>query len=147
MAAGLALHPDKLGEFRRRLNELARHCLKPEQLQPTLRIDAEVTPAELTFDRLVELARLQQTGIGNPPVQLLVRNVTHQRPPQSVGQEKKHSKLWITDGSVTREAIMWGTAESLLPTGHFDLAFTPQLNEFNGLYTIQLKVLDWKTSE
>jgi hypothetical protein len=29
----------------------------------------------------------------------------------------------------------------------FDLAFTPQINEFNGRRMIQLKVLDWKTAD
>jgi hypothetical protein len=26
----------------------------------------------------------------------------------------------------------------------FDLAFTPQLNEFNGRVSVQLKLLDWR---
>jgi hypothetical protein len=28
--------------------------------------------------------------------------------------------------------------------GKFDLAFSPQINEFNGTRCIQLKVLDWR---
>jgi single-stranded-DNA-specific exonuclease len=143
MAAGLSLHPDNLDAFRQRLNDLARRTLKGDQLQPTLRLDAEVTAAELTLERLRELEKLQQTGIGNPPVQLCLRRVTHQRPLQRIGQERRHAKLWVTDGHATREAVLWGVGDGLLPVGRFDLAFTPQLNEFNGSLNVQLKVLDW----
>lgn len=144
MAAGLTVQPDKLDLLRDRLNELARRALKPEQLQATLRLDAEVTPAELSRDRLTELKKLQQTGIGNPPVQFFMRNVTHQKPLQRMGQEKLHAKLWVTDGAATCEAVWWGVGEGALPVGRFDLAFAPQLNEFNGATTVQLKVLDWR---
>jgi len=147
LAAGLSIQADRLDAFRTRLNELARRTLKPEQLQPALRLDAEVAPADLTYARWKELEKLQQTGIGNPPVQLFVRAVTHQRPLQRIGAEKRHAKLWITDGTAMREAIMWGVGDGALPVGRFDLAFTPQLSQFNGSCTIQLKVLDWRPAE
>ena len=138
------IQPDKLDAFRARLNELARRALKPEHLQPSLRLDAEVTIADLTIECVAELGKLQQTGIGNPAVQLVLRDVTHQRPVQRMGPEKKHAKLWVTDGAGTREAVMWSVLDSALPVGRFDLAFSPQLNEFNGATSVQLKVLDWK---
>jgi len=144
MAAGLALKPEQLDAFRTRLNDLARRTLKPEQLQPALRIDADVAFGELTLERLQELARVQQTGAGNPVVQLAVRNVTHQRPPLRMGADRKHAKLWITDGRATCEAVMWNLGENALPTGRFDLAFAPQINEFNGNVSVQLKALDWR---
>jgi hypothetical protein len=28
--------------------------------------------------------------------------------------------------------------------GKFDLAFAPQANDFNGMRSVQLKVLDWR---
>jgi hypothetical protein len=30
--------------------------------------------------------------------------------------------------------------------GAFDLAFAPQVNDFNGRTTVQLKVLDWRAA-
>jgi single-stranded-DNA-specific exonuclease len=146
MAAGLSVRPENLVALRERLNDVARRSLKPEQLQPSIRLDAEVTPSELTVERVAELQRLQQTGIGNPSVQVFARGVTHQRPLQRVGAEKKHVKLWISDNQATREAIWWGAGDGELPVGRFDLAFTPQLHEFNGSCSVQLKVLDWRPS-
>lgn len=144
MAAGVTIHPDKLDAFRARLNDLARRTLKPEQFQPTLRLDAELPAAELTLERVEELQRLQQTGMGNPAVRLVVRDVGHAKPLQRMGADKKHAKLWITDGRKTIEAVLWNAAEGTLPVGRFDLACEPQLNEFRGNITVQLKVLDWR---
>ena len=144
MAAGLSLQPDKVDALRQRLNELARRELKPEDLQPPVRLDAEVGLDEMTLESLGELTRLKPTGQGNPPVQFCARSVTHQRPLQRMGREKQHVKLWVTDGAVTHEAVWWNGGDQSLPVGKFDLAFAPQVNEFNGRRTVQLKVLDWK---
>ncbi len=144
LAAGLSIRPENVEAFRARLNELARRSLRPEDLQPTLHLDAEVDLRELSLERVKELERLQQTGIGNPPVQLVARGVTHQRPLQRMGADRRHAKLWLTDNQVTREAVMWGVGDGPLPVGRFDLAFHPQVNEYNGSATVQLKVLDWQ---
>ena len=144
MAAGISIHPDKVDAFRSRLNEIARRTLKPDQLQPTLQLDSEVTLGELTVERLRELERLQPVGQGNRGVQFLSRTLAHQRPPQRMGKQQQHAKLWVTDGTATREAVLWGAAKSPLPEGKFDIAFAPQLNEFNGRTTVQLRLLDWR---
>jgi len=144
MAAGLSLQPEKIDALRQRLNELARRALKPEDLRPLLRLDAEAGLDEMSLDLLGELACLKPTGQGNPPVQFCSRGVTHQRPLQRMGKEKQHVKLWVTDGVVTHEAVWWNGGDQSLPVGKFDLAFAPQVNEFNGRRTVQLKVLDWR---
>jgi single-stranded-DNA-specific exonuclease len=146
MAAGLSLQPDKVDALRQRLNELARRALKPEDLQPLLRLDAEVGLDEMTLESLGELADLKPTGQGNPPVQFCARNLTHQRPLQRMGKEKQHVKLWVTDGAVTHEAVWWNGGDKSLPVGKFDLAFAPQVNEFNGRCTVQLKFMDWRAA-
>jgi len=147
MAAGLTVKPGNLDALRARLNDLARRSLKPEQFQPSLRVDAEVTMPDLTLDRVTELQRLQQTGIGNPPAHFVLRGVTHARPLQRMGAEKKHAKLWITDGRSTVQAVLWNCGDGPLPVGRFDLAFAPQLDDFNGTTNVQLKVLDWGAAE
>jgi single-stranded-DNA-specific exonuclease len=144
MAAGVTIRPEQIDPLRARLNDLVRRALKPEQLQPALCLDAEVATGDLTRERLHELERLEQTGIGNPPVRLCLRNVTHARPLQRIGADKKHAKLWITDAKHTHEAVLWNVGDGPLPVGRFDLAFAPQLNEFNGGIRVQLKVLDWR---
>ena len=144
MAAGVSIHPDKLDAFRERMNSIARRSLKPEQLQPSLRLDAEITTRELTVQSLQELERLQQTGMGNPRVQFALRGVGHERALQRMGGDKQHAKMWITDGQRTCEAVLWNVKNGALPVGKFDLAFAPELNRYNGNTRVQLKVLDWQ---
>jgi len=144
MAAGLSIQPAKLDAFRERLNGLARRTLTADQLQPTLQLDAELTPRELTLELVAELDQLQPTGQNNLPVQLAFRRVSHGRPPQRLGKEKQHARLWVTDGVTTHEAVWWGVGNAELPSGRFDLAFIPQINEFNGRRSVQLRVLDWR---
>lgn len=146
MAAGVTVRPDRIEPLRARLNDLARRSLRPDQFQPSLRLDAEVTGENLTADRLRELARLEQTGIGNPAVRLVMRNVSHARPLLRMGAEKKHAKLWVSDGTRTIEAVLWNVGNGSLPVGRFDLAFAPQLNTFNGATNVQLKILDWRNA-
>ncbi len=144
MAAGLSIHPKNLDALRSRLNELARRTMSREQLQPVLLLDADVRLREMMLDQLDELLRLEPTGQGNPPVQLAVRNVWLQRPPQRLGRDQQHAKLWVTDGQTVCEVVCWNFDKEALPTGTFDLAFAPQVNEYNGSQSVQLKLLDWR---
>jgi single-stranded-DNA-specific exonuclease len=113
-------------------------------LQPPLKLDAEVPLTDVAFSPVRALDRLKPTGQGNPPVQLVARNLVHQRPLQRVGAAKQHVKMWVTDGQVSREAVWWQAGEESLPVGSFDLAFVPQIEQFNGQSAVQLKVLDWQ---
>lgn len=144
MAAGITIHPDNLNAFRSRINDLARRVLKPEDLQPPLRLDAEVGLGDISLTSLAELDQLKPTGMGNPMVQFFARGLTHQRPLLRMGGEKQHVKLWLTDGATTHEGVWWNAGEESLPVGKFDVAFTPQVNDYNGKRTVQLKVLDWR---
>ena len=143
MAAGLSIAPEKIDLLREKLNGLAHLRLKPEDLQPPLRLDAEVGLGEINLESLAELEKLKPTGQGNPSVQFCARCVTHGRPLQRMGADKQHVKLWVTDGARTHEAVWWNGGDKSLPVGRFDLAFAPSVNEFNGRRAVQLKVLDW----
>jgi single-stranded-DNA-specific exonuclease len=144
MAAGVTILPENMDAFRQRLNDLARRWLKPDDLLPLLRLDAEVALRDLTLDMLAELDQLKPTGQGNPPLQFSARQLACARPVQRMGAEKQHAKLWVTDGATTHEAVWWGAGAAAMPEGKFDLVFTPQVNEFAGRRTVQLKVLDWR---
>ena len=144
MAAGLSIAPDRIDLFRARLNELAKKSLKPGDLQPPLRLDAEVCLDELNLDSLTQLEKLKPTGQGNPPLQFYTCNLNHVRPLQRIGAKKQHVKLWVADGTATHEAVWWNAGQGSLPVGKFDLAFAPAINEFNGRTSVQLKVLDWR---
>jgi single-stranded-DNA-specific exonuclease len=147
MAAGMTLPPEKLLLFRERLNEMARRTLKPEQLRPSLSVDAEVELGELTVARVDELAQLEPVGQGNPGVRLAVRGLSHQQPPQRMGRENQHVKFRVMGGRQMLEAVWWNPGQSRWPEGTFDLAVTAAINEYKGRRSVQLKILDWRKQE
>ncbi len=144
MAAGLTVRPERVPALRARLNQLARATLRPEQLQPRLRLDAEVPLKALTAARLRELEHLQPHGPDNPPVQLLVRGVTHRYPPRKLGRDEQHAKFWVCQGDRCIEAVWWGGGPKPWPEGRFDLAVAPHLRDYRGVRRVQLRVLDWR---
>ncbi len=146
MAAGLSIHSDKLEPLRERLNTLARAALRPDQLQPCLKLDAEVVSAELGVEQIEELARLCPLGQGNPAVRLALRGLSHRMPPRRMGRENQHVKLSLTDGRQTFEAVWWNAGKAVWPENRFDIAFTPEINDYNGRRSVQLKLLDWSPS-
>jgi single-stranded-DNA-specific exonuclease len=145
MAAGLSVAPEKIDLLRERLNTIARRSLKLEELQPPLRLDAEIELDQLSLETLAELDRLKPTGMGIPALQFCSRSLTHKKPLLRMGANKQHVKMWVSDGRITHEAVWWNAGGGSLPVGTFDLAFAPSLNEFNGRTTVQLKVLDWRS--
>ena len=146
MAAGLSILPENIDAFRDTLNAVARRCLKPDDLTPGLRLDAEVCLAEITLSSLEELDQLKPMGQGNPAVQFCARNLSQARPLLRMGKDQQHLKLWVTDGKTTHETVWWNAGKQTVPTGKFDLAFAPGVNEFNGKKSVQLKLLDWHST-
>lgn len=144
MAAGLAMLPDRLEALRLRLNAMARRLLAPERLYPELRLDGIVPMEGLTIDWLTELSRLEPMGQGNPPIQFALTGVRLHKAPRRMGKEDQHAKLCITDGTHQAEAVWWNCEGATLPTGVFDLAVAPCLNQYNGRTSLQLRVLDWR---
>lgn len=144
MAAGVRIRPENLPALRQRLNDLARQQIRPEQLQPSLRLEGEVPLSTFTLDQVEQLDRLQPCGPGNPLAQFVVRGVVLAGPPQPLGRDRQHLRLRVTDGALTLDALWWGWAGQPVPTDLFDLACVPQVNRYNQRRTVRLKLLDWR---
>ncbi len=144
MAAGLSLEPHQVDPLRQRLNDIARQTLSPQQLLPVLHLDAEVQPADLTLELAETLDALAPCGQGNPPVQLCARHLCFARPPQRLGRDGQHLKLWAQTPAGPVEIVWWNVPADATPTSPFDLAFMPHINTYNGRRSLQLKLLDWR---
>jgi single-stranded-DNA-specific exonuclease len=143
MAAGVTMLSSKVSDLRARFNDLARGSLPVEALQPTLKLDGEVALSDLTFDLLRTLERIQPIGLGNPPVQFAARRLRCTNNIRRFGADLKHLRFTVTDGETSHQALWWNCDLAEIPAA-FDLAFVPELNEYNGTISIQLKVLDLK---
>ncbi len=140
-AAGLSLPVDNIDRFRRRLSRTLEEQA-PVRPAPTLVVDATIALAEVTGDLVEELDRLAPFGQGNPPITLMATNLTISRH-QTIGLERLHRKLTVTDSTgVTREVLWWRGAESRLPAGPVDIAFNVGWNIYQGHREIALTLVD-----
>ncbi len=110
-AAGLSLPVDHLEAFRDRFEEAVRGRVQPEDLVPTLELDAELSLSELDRRLLEELRALEPFGAGNPRPLFAVRGlwVVDIRP---IGNDGSHLHLQLTDGRHRVEAVGFGWREA-----------------------------------
>jgi single-stranded-DNA-specific exonuclease len=147
-AAGLSIRREQIPEFRRRLNEHAAACLTEQDLVPTLNIDAEVQPRELSFQLSQELGALEPFGAGNPRPVFATRGFRLLSEPQII--KEQHLKLRVAgENNRPLEAIWWrGVEESehvLQANQRIDLAYELEVNRWNGEIKLQLNVKDMKS--
>jgi single-stranded-DNA-specific exonuclease len=148
MAAGLSVKAENIPELRRALNDYAAGILKDEDWLPQVRVDAVIRLDDLDEDFFAQLERLEPCGPENPLPVFAVRGAKLRGVPRVVGKPREsirggdHLKFNVTDGGTTVEAIWFGKADCELPAATFDIAFVPEINEFRGAQTVQLKVKD-----
>ena len=144
MAAGVSVKPGQLDAFRERINEIAKKTISSEMFQAPLKLDAETNLSEMTLVRLKEMQQIEPTGQGNPEIQLLIPKLTMSGSINRMGKEKQHVKFWANDERDSCEVIAWNLKPEDEPKGVFDLAVVPQVNNFNGHLSVQLKLIDWR---
>lgn len=145
MAAGLSLKRSELEDFRRAINEYALKNMSEEALIPAIEADAEVELSELSMNAVSELSVLEPYGTANPVPVFVLRGA------RIIGLSEmgggKHTRFQIVCGGINASAVMFGTAPSELSVFEDDMAdlmFTPDINEFRGIRSVQLIVRDVK---
>lgn len=147
MAAGLTIEEEKISALKAALNAYAEEVLTDEDLLPFLQVDCEILPEEINSELIEGIGKLAPFGFHNPtPVFALRNRVINSW--QQVGNNKKHLKLkvqqekenWLDGiafqaGSLQEEACSWERC---------DIAFSPELNSWNGHSRIQLNIKDLK---
>jgi single-stranded-DNA-specific exonuclease len=146
-AAGISLPEAMIDSFRDRINTVADEFLSEEDLQPKLRVDRVVRLGEIDFDLLRSLEKLEPFGAGNPRPVMAARGVRLIGEPRTIGRAKNHLKLTLGPSSgrgPSFECVGWGMAGRLPQSGNdvLDVAFVPQINEWNHVRRIQLVLKD-----
>jgi len=147
MAAGVSVKPGRLEAFRERINEIAKKTITPEMFQPPLKLDAGTDLSELTLMHIEEMSQLEPIGQGNPEIQLLVPELILSSPIYRMGRDKQHAKFWVTDNHDACEVVAWNLKPEDEPKDTFDIAVAPQINDFNGRRSVQLKLIDWRPAK
>jgi single-stranded-DNA-specific exonuclease len=140
-AAGFTLPSARIAELETRFEQYARSVLKPQDLEPVLRVDAEVSGAEIDWSLFEALETLAPFGCGNPTPVLAARDFRLVLGPRIL--QEKHLKLRVACGPRSFDALGWGMAErgATLTRGQsLDMAFTLDQNVFQDVTTLQLVV-------
>jgi single-stranded-DNA-specific exonuclease len=144
-AVGFAMPSKDVPALKQRLNSYAQARLKPEDLMPELRIDAEIALSSVTPELLHSLGRLEPFGHGNREPVFSSCGVSLLMPPRIL--KEKHIKLRVNQkrpdakASYNYEAVGWrmaqrAQAEALQPGDHLDVAYKIGMNvhpEYGGL--------------
>src|SRR5205809_590115 len=117
---------------------VARDLLSDEDLQPRLRLDHEISFAELNFDFLGWHEMLQPFGNGNPQPLFLARGVESVAVPRIVGE--KHLQLRLRQHNYHQRAIFFGAAADALPKQPWDIAFRIRADEYEGETRLEMRV-------
>ena len=144
LAAGFTVQEEKIPALAQRLRQaISRERRMEQAAAPPLVIDAAVRPEELTVDNVEALDRLEPCGQGcpRPVLALLGAQVTGL---SQVGRGR-HLKLRLEARGSTLEAIFFSADAQELGVSlgsRVDAAFSPQINEFRGIRTVQLQLID-----
>jgi single-stranded-DNA-specific exonuclease len=115
--------------------------LKPHDLDPVLRVDAEVSGAEIDWTLFEALETLAPFGCGNPTPVLAARDLRLLLGPRIL--QEKHLKLRVACGPRSFDAIGWGMADrgaTIAPGQSLDMAFTLDQNVFQDVRSLQLLI-------
>lgn len=144
-AAGFTLAAAWLPELERRLEEHARCVLSPEDLEPTLNVDADISLGEINDELFRQLERLEPHGPGNPAPVFVARAAQLVSPPRIL--KEKHLKLRVGQSERLLDALAWRRAEAgaeLRSGDRVDLAFRLEQSSYQGMTTPQLNLKDWR---
>ena len=144
-AAGLSMHIDDLPEFRERFEAYVAAHIQPNQLQPTLDIEAELQLGDITKSFYNVLRHLEPFGPGNPRPLFVSRRLINHRDTRAVGKEREHLRLDVTDRMNAITGIAFGRADmaEYIQNGNaVDICYELNENTFNHYTSIQMMVQD-----
>ena len=146
MAAGFTIRKDNLREFRTKMSSVADELLMGLNVQPTLMIEAEISPSWVNSDSLSFLNAMEPYGETNqqPVFMTSGMNIVDAR---QVGANKNHLKITMEyqgrlyDGIAFRQGTRVEECK-----GSVDLAYRPEMNYWNGKFNLQFIVSDFRSS-
>lgn len=150
MAAGLSLKSDNLEAFRRKMDRHVARLLTPETLVPKLDVDDEVPIGAVTRPVVREIERLAPHGPGNPVPLLVSSHVKIAGEPRLMGKKNDHLSFFLQQDGKSIRAVGFGMGELLEPlkkARSVSVAYTPQINSWQGTESVELHLKDVKIDE
>lgn len=137
-----------IAEFEKRMNTYAKEILSEEDLIPELEIDTELSFDDISYELIEELKVLEPHGMKNKKPIFCSYN-TEILDLRAIGSDQQHLKLALKHDDHTHEVIgfRFGDWVDRVKIGEaVDVAYEVDLNTWNGNTSIQLRLIDIKTS-
>ena len=145
MAAGLSIDPANIDAFAEAFVAYANSQLSPDDLTPTLRVDAETTIGLLNYQAVEHLARLAPHGQSNPEPVIALRGCRVIGDPRRMGQRGNTIGMTLGCDNATIRAVGFGMgdlADHLVGINTIDVAGTPKFNTFRGRTNVEFMLKD-----
>lgn len=139
-AAGFEVAADNLAHFRELLEQAVVEQVGPQPRRPTLKVDAQVTLAELNGVFYQHLESLRPFGPGNPAPVLVCQEV------ECLGSRvvgERHLRVQLAQAGQVLEAIAFDRGASHPLTGTLDVALSTRVSQYQGRAAPDLRLLDW----
>jgi len=143
-AAGLTLRWDDIEEVRNGLLDHMKRKYHDMVFTPTIDIDLDVSPDELSMDEVSSMDVLEPFGIGNPSPRVCLREVMVDGRVSTVG-DGKHLKFSLEGASGNIDCIYFnnGDLSSKMFTGSvISLVAEPSIHTWRGRSKVQLRIDD-----
>lgn len=140
-AAGIIVDDENIEAFRTKFEACCAEVIVPEEALE-LDADVEIAPQDMTKELARELELLEPFGIGNPEPTLLAHGLKVVSA-RIVGGGHLKMKLASPGTKIVFDAIGFDLGDRISEmNGTVSAAFIPQMNVWNGIESLQLKIKD-----
>ena len=150
-AAGLTLKPENYLAFKTSFEKHVKKTIKKEMLNRTITVEEKIQFSEITPKFFRILKQFAPFGPSNKQPVFWSDNLNDTGYCKTVGEEGKHLKLSLRqDNSDIFKAIAFGLGDKLSLVknkAQFKAAFNIDENNWNGVKSVQLKLLDIKSND
>lgn len=144
LAAGLYFSKEKSSfeQVKSALNKTLKEMLNGQELKPFIDVDTEVYPTDINVELVEEISQMEPFGASNPSPIFAMKNLKIKEK-RLMGENKDHLRLSVQSGTCEFTCVRWQMGDiSLVPGDMIDIAFHPQINEYNGNTSVQLIIDD-----
>lgn len=148
-AAGFSVLPENIEELKGRLNRFAATVLTDSDYVPVLTIDSLLSLHEINTGFLEQLGCLEPYGMGNHSPVFACKDAVIEDI-RTIGQEARHLKLKVRQNNAFNDVVAWQMgrlAENMQHKENIEMAFFPEINEWQGQRKIQLRAYDIRKKE
>ncbi|MBL7719730.1 MAG: single-stranded-DNA-specific exonuclease RecJ [Flavipsychrobacter sp.] len=148
-AAGMTMAPERVDEFSRRFEDVVSQTIAPHLLIPEIEIDAEIALADVKQAFFNIISQFEPFGPNNMRPVFISRGVQDFKGYSKVVKEQ-HIKFVVCQKGQQDviDGVGFNMADkfAIVESGLFDMVYTIDENEFNGVTKLQVKVLDIRES-